>query len=583
MTDISPQITARSVFLVSGGGRGITAQAVIRLARIHRCRFILLGRSPYQPSDPAWAAPHHDEAALKQALIIELRAAGQKPTPKQVQQQCRQLQAAREIRQTLAAVAAAGGQAHYCSVDVSDRTALETALAPAITKFGPVTGLIHGAGVLADKQIIRKTEADFEAVYRTKVTGLENLLACVPPQQLQHLVLFSSAAGFYGNAGQTDYALANEVLNKMAHRLKQEHPQCHIVSINWGPWDGGMVTPEVKALFDARQIKVIPEAAGTALLAEQLQPQHRHRTQIVVSDPFPLTTSPGGASGQRLRIRRSLREADTPPLQSHRIAGRTILPMTYAMNWLINAAEQGHPGFYFSEMHDLQVYKGITFDTGNKDYFLDLEAGENTTEHLKFQARLSTHNTAGLFQPHYAATLTLRQQTGARPRFTEASTLIGEEGEDANRYYRQRALFHGPDLAGIERLLHQNENQVTARCRLPIFSSRQQGQFPNRNFHPALNDLQLQLILIWVQIRYDVGGLPLGIAQVTQFQPLPEDTPFYVTMTELEHRPNHITVNLVSYDKDGQVYNRFDGVRATLSRHLRDQFRQESPSAQTRS
>ena len=58
---------------------------------------------------------------------------------------------------------------------------------------------------------------------------------------MTHLALFSSAAGFFGNAGQSDYAAANEVLNQYALQFSQKHPKCNVVSFNWGPWEGGMV------------------------------------------------------------------------------------------------------------------------------------------------------------------------------------------------------------------------------------------------------------------------------------------------------------------------------------------------------
>jgi acyl transferase domain-containing protein len=67
-----------------------------------------------------------------------------------------------------------------------------------------------------------------------------------PVTQLHFLVLFSSIVGFYGNIGQSDYAIANEILNKSAHRIKNQYPNLHVISIDWGPWEAGMVTPELK-------------------------------------------------------------------------------------------------------------------------------------------------------------------------------------------------------------------------------------------------------------------------------------------------------------------------------------------------
>ena len=78
-----------------------------------------------------------------------------------------------------------------------------------------------------DKLIEKKTSQDFDAVCSTKINGLDALLKSVDQEKLTHLLIFSSAAGFYGNAGQSDYAIANEVLNRIALLFSQKHPKCH--------------------------------------------------------------------------------------------------------------------------------------------------------------------------------------------------------------------------------------------------------------------------------------------------------------------------------------------------------------------
>jgi NAD(P)-dependent dehydrogenase (short-subunit alcohol dehydrogenase family) len=185
------------------------------------------------------------------------------------------LAAKREIEQTLDRIAQAGGQAEYLSVDITDSDAVAQHLAAVELRFGKINMLVHGAGNLADKPIEKKTAEDFDLVYAPKVKGLENLLNCINPSQLDCLVLFSSVVGFYGNAGQTDYAIANDILNKTAYVIKQKYPQCHTVAINWGPWDSGMVSPELKRAFAERQIKTIPIAAGTQMLVAELAPDNQ--------------------------------------------------------------------------------------------------------------------------------------------------------------------------------------------------------------------------------------------------------------------------------------------------------------------
>ena len=111
------------------------------------------------------------------------------------------------------------------------------------------------------------------------------------PNQLQHLVLFSSVTGFYGNPGQSDYAIANEILNKSAHIFKQSYPSCHVVAINWGAWDSGMVTAELKKIFQERKIEIIPIAVGAKMLVKEMDNTNHATAQVVIGSPLvPMAT-----------------------------------------------------------------------------------------------------------------------------------------------------------------------------------------------------------------------------------------------------------------------------------------------------
>src|SRR5262249_42048937 len=148
----------------------------------------------------------------------------------------------------------------------------------------PVRGLIHGAGVLADAHIEDKTEAQFDAVYRTKVVGLRALLAAVGTDELKALALFSSSTARFGRTGQVDYAIANEVLNRLAWQEAGRRRGCRVVSLGWGPWAGGMVTPALQGIFAREGIGLIPLAAGARLLVEELrQPADAPREVVVLA------------------------------------------------------------------------------------------------------------------------------------------------------------------------------------------------------------------------------------------------------------------------------------------------------------
>src|SRR5204863_9574660 len=120
--------------------------------------------------------------------------------------------------------------------------------------------------VHADKRIVDLTGEGFDQVYAAKEDGLRNLLDLLGQEELKALVLFSSTTARLGRAGQLAYACANEVLNKTAQVESRRRPGTRVVAINWGPWDGGMVTPGLRKMFESEGVGVIPLLDGSMFL-----------------------------------------------------------------------------------------------------------------------------------------------------------------------------------------------------------------------------------------------------------------------------------------------------------------------------
>ncbi|MGV9900870.1 SDR family NAD(P)-dependent oxidoreductase, partial [Streptomyces tendae] len=210
----APRIGENSVIVATGGARGVTAAALLDLARTHRPRIVLLGRTE-AAAEPAGLASATDERALTR-LLAERAGDAEGSSPARIAEEARRILAAREVRATLAGLEAAGSPARYVRVDVRDTDALTAALREVRATWGPVTGIVHGAGVLADKRIADKTDEQAELVMATKVDGLRALLTATADDPLDTILLFSSVAAVFGNAGQSDYAMANEVLQQVA-------------------------------------------------------------------------------------------------------------------------------------------------------------------------------------------------------------------------------------------------------------------------------------------------------------------------------------------------------------------------------
>ncbi len=287
----SPRLGRGDLVVITGGARGITAEVAVALAGAFQPRLLLLGRSPEPVAEDESLAHFHNESELKRALLSR---SGRLASPGAIGEQVRQIMAAREVRHTLARITEAGSPVIYRSVDVRDEGEVRRTLAWAREQFGPVRGLIHGAGVLADRKITDQTDAQFDLVYDTKVEGLHHVFEAIDPESLDLLVLFSSSTARFGRTGQVAYAAANEYLNKWAQRAAVRMPHCRVVSFNWGPWAGGMVTDALRPMFEKEGLGLIPADAGAGLVIDEIR-NSRHGlgpVEIVVLAEHPSARLP---------------------------------------------------------------------------------------------------------------------------------------------------------------------------------------------------------------------------------------------------------------------------------------------------
>ncbi|MCT9093803.1 SDR family NAD(P)-dependent oxidoreductase [Streptomyces sp. ASQP_92] len=268
--DAAPKAT--DLLVVTGGARGITAWCCTTLAAERACGFVLLGRTALTEM-PAWAAGHDDPAALSAACRAHAAAAGRDVDSPEVHNaldaEVNLVRQQAEIRATLAALRAQGAEATYVTADVADATAVTAALTPFADR---VTGVIHGAGVLADKPLPLKTPQDVARVVNTKLTGLLNVLAALPDENLRHLVVFTSVSGIYGNGRQTDYAMANEALNRFACAWQTRHPSCEVSAMAWGPWQGGMASDGPRPCSPSSASNYSPASRGARTSARNSAP-----------------------------------------------------------------------------------------------------------------------------------------------------------------------------------------------------------------------------------------------------------------------------------------------------------------------
>ena len=245
--------------IVTGGARGVTAETAIAFAKQYGTNMVLLGRSALPEAEPAWLASLKNEAEIKRAIM---QNSNKKMTPKELGVAYKTAMANREVLTNIARLQKLGVKVKYYSASVLDEEQVAKIVSEARSEFGNISGIIHGAGVKRDKNIEDKTREQLDDVINTKVKGLKNLLKATIEDNLKAIVLFSSFSGRQGRTGQVDYAMANEVLNKVAQKVKVLRNDCHVMAFNWGPWDGGMVDSSLRKVFINESIGLIPLKKG---------------------------------------------------------------------------------------------------------------------------------------------------------------------------------------------------------------------------------------------------------------------------------------------------------------------------------
>lgn len=192
------------------------------------------------------------------------------PTPALIDMDYHALINARQTRQTLEMLNASNVRYEYRSLDVRDEKKFERLIAELYEVYGRIDGVLHAAGIVEDGLLLGKSPESFDRVFNTKLKPAITLARTLRSDTLQFLVFFSSVAARFGCAGSSDYAAANEALNRLACKLNREWP-ARVVAINWGPWaEVGMATQYSEAFHRKRGFSSLSVAAGCRRLLEEL-------------------------------------------------------------------------------------------------------------------------------------------------------------------------------------------------------------------------------------------------------------------------------------------------------------------------
>jgi thioesterase domain-containing protein/NAD(P)-dependent dehydrogenase (short-subunit alcohol dehydrogenase family)/acyl carrier protein len=206
------------VYLVTGGLGGIGQEVAEHLARAGRVKIALMSREALPP-EPEWPRllkdRPQDKASLRIARVMKLRDLG--------------------------------AHVMIARADVANSAEVAEAVNAVRKAFGPINGVIHGAGVMDDAPMMTKDVEAMRRVLAPKVDGALALDRAIT-EDLDFFVLFSSVASYLGLPGQIDYTAANAFQDAFA-RERAMRAKGRTVVINWNAWrDVGMAASAHKAL-----------------------------------------------------------------------------------------------------------------------------------------------------------------------------------------------------------------------------------------------------------------------------------------------------------------------------------------------
>ncbi len=449
----------------------------------------------------------------------------------------------REVQATLDAIAKVGGEARYVSARVEAEQDLARALEPVRREWGPIVGLVHGAGVLADKRIAELSDDAFMRVYSTKIAGARALLAATAHDPLRVIAMFSSVSARCGNNGQAAYAMANEVLNKLAQAQADARPGVLVKSFGWGPWRGGMVNAQLEAHFAQLGVPMIPLAEGAAMFADELDGRETTQVELVLGgEPRPEALLSVGADARVLELEVHVDRRSHAYLADHAIAGTPVVPVVLAVEWISRVARAFRPDLHLRAIQDLRVLKGIKlhdFDgagtrlrvrcrqlSNGDGALLELEIlGDDEALHYRARAELSrtaAHLDNAVSQP------SLRAWGNA--------TIYGD------------VLFHGREFQVIQTLEGVGETGIAGTLR-GVNTTAWQAE-PWHTDVAAL-DGGLQMLLLWAREFGGGATLPMGFGEL-RFAAAPlSDGPIRVIASCRKTSPSQAVADLTFVDRRG--------------------------------
>jgi NAD(P)-dependent dehydrogenase (short-subunit alcohol dehydrogenase family)/acyl carrier protein len=541
-----------SVIVVTGAAGGITSAIIADLAAATGATFYLLDLAAApNPADPHIALFRQSKDALKQQLITETKAAGEKPTPALIDKKIMATERLEAALRAIETVQAAGGQAFYHSLDLRDGDAIAQVVNDIRQRFGRIDALIHAAGIEISRTLPDKDPAQFNLVYDVKADGFYHLLHAAADLPIGATVVFSSVAGRFGNNGQTDYSAANDLLCKWTSYLNRLG-QTRAIALDWTAWGGiGMATRgSIPKIMEMAGIDMLPPEVGIPTVRRELL---YGGGEIVVAGKLGLMVEEFGPDGGLdttkaaqwlaaqnppylmvgqltsaplygpIEAETTLDPNEQPFLYDHAMDGTPLLPGVMGTETFAQLAQVLAPGYTVQAVSNEQFERPFKFhrmrpQTLYLKMWLEAVAEGELVAHGELWSKLQPAKPGLPVQEnrHFVADVHLTRTliAAAKVAFTAPSTRKLNIKQDAI----YQIYFHGPAYQVLERAQVDGDTAVgLLAANLPANTNPVAAA---DLMLPRLIELCFQTAGIWEIKTKGVMALPLAIGEVKSY-PLP--------------------------------------------------------------
>ncbi|MGB5192934.1 MAG: SDR family NAD(P)-dependent oxidoreductase [Polyangiales bacterium] len=510
-----------TVFVITGAAGSIVSAIIADLARASGGTFHLLDLTPEpDPEEADLQQFRTDRDGLQRELFERLKQRGEKATPVAVQKMLAGFERKDAALRAIEAIRAAGGQAHYHSVDLLDKDAVASAVQAIGSTSGRIDVLVHAAGLEISHFLPDKKPQEFNLVFDVKANGWYHLLSAIGDMPLGAAVVFSSIAGRFGNAGQTDYSAANELLAKSVSSFRNSRPGTRGIAVDWTAWaDIGMASRgSIPKMMELAGIDMLKPADGIPVVRNELEAGSSGEAVVGGAlgvllqewdesgglDPNALESVREGPLDSRavsmgvhegLQIETTLDPREQPFLYDHKIGGTPVLPGVMGIEGFAEITKSLFPEWHISAVERVEFLAPFKFyrdeprtltwtalfSTDNGDVIADCAlVGVRT---IMGRDEVKTHFTASVRLARSAAS----EEHVDAPPSTDGPTV-----GDADIY---QVYFHGPAYRVLD-TAWRHDGLIVGRMNAELPDDHRPSDVPLLT-EPRLIELCFQTAGVW--------------------------------------------------------------------------------------